>query len=118
MANQSVQEGAGELVTLGQWKALSDSVRAANPGKERGLCVWHHELVLALSKQGYSLTKKDGTALEGASLTRFLNGARKMLKLNMLKSGLNAVDAEEKTKIGGSNFIKIEELREMDISGF
>jgi len=116
----SVQTDGGAVATLRAWKELTDAVRSApeNEGKQRGLNVWFHDLTAAVGKGGFSFTKKDGSDLEGASLTRFLNGARKDLALNFVKGGMPSDEADERCSIGGPNFLKIEVLVSMDTAGF
>jgi len=116
----SVKKMGGGVATLRAWKELTEEVRndPDNAGKTRGLNVWFHDLVASVKKAGFDFTKEDGSVLEGASLTRFLNGARRDLALNFRRDGMPAEEAETRCSIGGPNFIKIEVLVEMDTAGF
>ncbi len=122
----SVKAQRGGVATLRAWKELTEAVRTAPENqnadgttKTRGLNVWFHDLVAAVQKAGFAFVKEDGeTVLEGASLTRFLNGARRDLALNFRKEGMPAAEAETRCAIGGPNFIKIEVLVQMDTAGF
>lgn len=122
----SVKKGQGEVATLRAWRDLTAEVRNdpanKNPDgtlKSRGLCVWFHDLVAAVNKEGFDFVKEDGKeVLDGAALTRFLNKARKNLQLNFQKGGMPSDEAETRCSIGGPNFLKIEVLVEMDTGGF
>tara|TARA_Y100000310_G_scaffold326699_1_gene391968 strand:- start:3422 stop:3778 length:357 start_codon:yes stop_codon:yes gene_type:complete len=117
MAN-SVEAKGGDEATLRAWASLSANERANNPGKSRGLRVWLKQLVTEVAAAGYEFTDADGVAMTPAKRTRFLTKARKNLKLNLIVAGKSEDDAEESTKIGGSNFLKIDELVPMDTSGW
>ena len=117
MAN-SVENKGGATAALRAWAKLSAAARAAEPDKERGLRVWLSQLVAEVASAGFEFTDEEGVAMSASKRTRFMTTARKNLKLNLLVSGKKEDAAEKSTKIGGSNFLKIDELVPMDTTGW